>query len=297
MKRFQVIPENYLCRKYTNPEEHLMRANQLINQNTSKYDNTKDYKKMFSLIDYTTLDVADTKKKVEKMVEFVNKFKETHPTIPPVAAICVYPPFVSLIREKLTNKEVGIACVTGGFPASQTLLEVKFLETKIALDAGATEIDIVLPVGKFLEQRFEEIFQEISMLKQLCGKRHLKVILEVDSLKDYNLIYNASMLSMDAGADFIKTSTGKVDRDSAAFESRLLVMCDAIKEFNAKHGVKIALKPAGGMKTAEHALRIYTLVSEALGAEYQSKELFRLGASSLADALIKKIKSGSVSII
>ncbi len=282
---------DYLVKKYANPEEVLKRAEALVNGNKAKYDNTKDYKKMFSLIDYTTLDVADTVKKVDTMINFVNKFHETHPNIPSVAAMCVYPPFVAQVRKNLTAKNVSIACVSGGFPSSQTMLEVKFLETKLALDAGADEIDIVLPVGKFLEGRFEEVFQEISILKQLCGKRHLKVILEVDSLKDYNAIYNASMLAMEAGADFIKTSTGKVDRDAAAFESRLLVMCDAIKEFNEKNKCKVAIKPAGGMKTAEHALRIYTLISEALGAEYQTKELFRLGASSLADSLIAKIKS------
>ena len=282
---------DYLVKKYPNPAEVLQRAETMIKESKGKYDTTEHYKKMFSLIDYTTLDVADTVKKVEGMVDFVNKFKEKNPTIPTVAAMCVYPPFVSLIRKTLTNKDVSIACVAGSFPSSQTMMEVKFLEVKLCLDAGADEIDIVLPVGKFLEGRFEEVFQEISILKQLCGHKHLKVILEVDSLKDYNSIYNASMLAMEAGADFIKTSTGKVDRDATAFESRLLVMCDAINEFNAKNGCKVAIKPAGGMKTAEHALRIYTLISEALGAEYQTNKLFRLGASSLADSLIAKIKT------
>ena len=167
------------------------------------------------------------------------------------------------------------SCVSAGFPASQTYLDVKLLETKNALEDGADEIDVVLPVGKFFEGKYKEIFVEIMKLKQLCGKKHLKVILEVDALKDSNAIYNASMLSMNAGADFIKTSTGKIDRDQNAFEGRILVMCNAIKEFNAKHNTKISIKPAGGMRTADQALRIYTLIVEALGPEYQHKSLNR----------------------
>jgi len=281
---------NYTVKKYEHPEEVLKRAEKIINDNKSKYDNVESYKKMFNLIDYTTLDISDTAKKVDTMVQFVNTFKDKYPKIPCVAAMCVYPPFVAQLKKTLTNKDVHIACVAGSFPSSQTMLEVKFLEVKLCLDAGADEVDIVLPVGKFLEGKYEEIYQEISILKQLCGHKHLKVILEVDSLKDFNLIYNASMLSMDAGADFIKTSTGKVDRDAAAFEARLLVMCDAIKDFNEKHHIKVNLKPAGGMKTAEHALRIFTLVVESLGTEYESNKKFRLGASSLAEALIAKIE-------
>lgn len=282
---------NYTLKKYTNLEEVVKRAEALIKENMQKYDNTEHYKIMFSLIDYTTLDVADTHKKVEKMVEYVNKFQETNPGIPNVAAMCVYPPFVSTVKKNLAIKDVGIASVAGSFPSSQTSLDVKFVEIQHCLNDGATEIDIVLPVGKFLEERYEEIFNEIAIIKTLCGSRRLKVILEVDALKDCNLIYNASMLSLDAGADFIKTSTGKVDRDKDNYEARLLAMCDALKDFNEKKNCKMAIKPAGGMRTAEHALRVYTLVSSALGPEYQNNKLFRLGASSLADSLITKIKS------
>lgn len=291
MKKFIAALGDYTVKKYADPSEMLKRAKKIVEENKAKYDNTNDYKKMFSLIDYTTLDVADTIKKVETMVDFVNKFHETNPTIPSMAAICVYPNFASVVRKRLTQKGVQIACVSGGFPASQAVLEVKLLETKVALDSGADEIDIVLSVGKFLEGRYAEVAQEISMQKQLCGDRRLKVILEVDALKDCNAIYNAATLAMDFGADFVKTSTGKIDRDKDAYESRLLAMCDAVKDFNAKHGVKISIKPAGGMRTAEQALHIYTLISEALGAEYQDNKHFRLGASSLADALLAKIKS------
>ena len=280
----------YNVKKYEKNEDVMARAKKIVDENKAKYDNVEHYKKMFSLIDYTTLDVADTVKKVESMVEFVNTFSTKHPGLPCVAAICVYPNFASVVRAKLTVPGVSIACVSGAFPASQTYLDVKLLETRHALEGGADEIDIVLPVGKFFEGKHQEVFDEITELKKLCGEKHLKVILEVDSLKDCNAIYNASMLAMDAGADFIKTSTGKVDRDAASFEGRMLVMCDAIKEYNVKKNTKIAIKPAGGIRTAEQALRTYTLISEALGHEYQSNKLFRIGASGLADALLAKIQ-------
>lgn len=282
---------DYKVKKYASPEEVFKKAETLIKDNMSKYDSEKHYKTMFSLIDYTTLDIADTNAKVEKMINYVNDFQKNNPGIPNVAAMCVYPPFVSLIHKNLKAEDVSIASVAGSFPSSQAKLDVKFVEVKHCLDDGADEIDIVLPVGKFLEGRFEEVSQEISILKTLCGRRRLKVILEVDSLKDCNAIYNASMLAMDAGADFIKTSTGKVDRDKEKFEGRLLVMCEAIKEFNEKNKCKVSIKPAGGMRTAEQALRIYTLVSEVLGTDYQTNKLFRLGASSLTDSLITKIKA------
>lgn len=282
---------SYTLKKYADAAEVVKRAEATIKDNMAKYDNKDHYKIMFSLVDYTTLDVADTNKKVEKMVDYVNKFKENNPDMPNVAAMCVYPPFVSVVKKHLTAQNVGIASVAGSFPSSQAALDVKFVEVQHCLADGADEIDIVLPVGKFLEERFDEVFQEIAILKTLCGTRRLKVILEVDALKDCNAVYNASMLAMEAGADFVKTSTGKVDRDKENFEARLLAMCDAIVDFNGKNNCKVAIKPAGGMRTADQALRIYTLVSEALGPEYQSNKLFRLGASSLTDSLIQKVKS------
>ena len=287
---------NYRMKKYSTPDEVFQRAKNLIKNNIVKYDSVEHYKTMFSLIDYTTLDVTDTNKKVEKMVHYVNGFKEIKPDIPNVAAICVYPPFVSTIKKHLTASNVNIASVAGSFPSSQTTLEVKLIEVQHCLNNGADEIDIVLPVGKFIEEQFEDIFKEISIVKSLCGERRLKVILEVDALKDCNAIYNASFLAMDAGADFIKTSTGKIDRDKDKFEGRLLVMCDAINDFNAKiqsymNDYKVAIKPAGGIKTAEHALQIYTLISEVLRKEYQNSKLFRIGASSLTDSILSKIKS------
>lgn len=283
--------DDYTVRKYDNLDEVIKRADILVKENMVKYDKTDDYKTMFSLIDYTTLEVNDTDERVLKMVNTVNEFHEVNPNIPYVAAMCVYPPFVSIVKKNLKAKGVSIASVAGSFPSSQTTLDVKFVEVKHCLDDGADEIDIVLPVGKFFEGKFEEIFKEIQTLKNLCGSKILKVILEVDALKDPNAIYNASMLAMDAGADFIKTSTGKITREKESFEGRILVMCDAIKQFNAKHNCKVAIKPAGGMRTAEQALRIYTLISEVLGKHYQSNKLFRLGASSLTDSLIQKISS------
>jgi deoxyribose-phosphate aldolase len=269
-------------------------AAQIIADNKSKYDTKEHYINMLNLVDYTTLDVTDTEEKVNKMVKAVNEFPKNFPFAKNVAAMCVYPPFASVINNSLTEKNVKIACVSGGFPASQTTLDVKLLETKSCLEDGAEDIDIVLPVGKFFENKINEIGEEIAAIKKTCGTKKLKVILEVDALKTFSNIWNASFLAMEAGADFIKTSTGKVDRDKDAYEGRILIMCEAIKAFNAAHKTKIGIKPAGGIRTAEHALAVYTLIVEFLGPDYINNHLFRIGASGLANALLSKIEGKEI---
>ena len=241
-------------------------------------------KKIFGLIDMTTLDVSDNNKKVGGIIEKVNHFSENYPGWPNVAAICVYPSFVTLMVENLRDKNVRKATVAGSFPSSQTFKEIKINEVKLILEKGADEIDIVLPLGKFLEGKYEEIHEEIAEIKQLTGQNHVKVILESGMMDDLEKIKNAAVLSIEAGADFIKTSTGK--NGPGASPEAVYVMCMVIREFYDKTGKKIGIKPAGGISNAETALQYYLIVEEILGEEWLNPSLFRIGASRLANNLL-----------
>lgn len=221
------------------------------------------------------------------MAKAVNNFEKDFPGIPNVAAICVYPAMVEYVRKALKDPNFNIACVTGVFPSSQSFLEVKVAETALALKAGATEIDIVLSVGKFLEGRLQECFDEISELKAVCGTRHLKVILETGLLKSAENIWKASILAMAAGGDFIKTSTGKISVN--ATPEATFIMCHAIKAWQEKTGEKKCYKPAGGVSTTDEAVQHFTLVKEILGDEWLNNESFRFGASRLANNLLSSI--------
>jgi deoxyribose-phosphate aldolase len=225
------------------------------------------------------------------MVEKVNNFKATYPQLPNVAAICVYPALVPVVKEYLTEN-VGIASVAAGFPASQTFIEVKIAETAMAVLEGATEIDIVISIGKFLEGNYEEVHEEITEIKSSCRDAHLKVILETGALKNASNIKKASILAMNAGADFIKTSTGKIP--VAATVEATYIMCHAIKEWHQKTGLKVSYKPAGGIVTTEDAVKHYTLVKEILGNEWLNNTRFRFGASRLANNLLSSIEGKEV---
>lgn len=238
-------------------------------------------------IDYTTLSADDTIAKVEKMANAVNNFEKDFPCIPNVAAICVYPAMAEYVRKALKDPKFNIACVSGVFPSSQSFLEVKIAETALALRAGATEIDIVLSVGKFLEGRYQDCYDEISELKAVCGDHHLKVILETGLLQNVENIWKASILAMAAGCDFIKTSTGKISVN--ATPEATFVMCHAIKAWREKTGIKMGYKPAGGVSTTAEAVQHYTLVKEILGQEWLNNESFRFGASRLANNLLSSI--------
>lgn len=252
-------------------------------------NNTQDiYKLLYSCIDLTTLNTTDTKEDVWKFTEKVNNFEGSRPDIKNVAAICVYPNFAEVVKEALTAEDVKIACVSGGFPTSQTFPEVKVAETALAVANGADEIDIVLNLGLFLEENYEETCEEIDELKHACRDAHLKVILETGALKTATLIKKASILSLYSGADFIKTSTGKV-YEGATLEAAY-VMCSAIKEYHAKTGRKAGFKASGGIVTTEDAVKYYTIVKEVLGDEWCTNELFRIGASRLATNLLDSIK-------
>jgi len=252
-------------------------------------NNTEEVKKfLFNCIDLTTLNTTDSDESVMRFTEKVNRFDDEFPDLKNVAAICVYPNFAQVVKDTLEVEGINIACVSGGFPSSQTFTEVKIAETAIALADGADEIDIVIPVGAFLSGDYETMCEEIMELKETCKEHHLKVILETGALKTASNIKKASILSMYSGADFIKTSTGK--QQPAATPEAAYVMCQAIKEYYEQTGNKVGFKPAGGINTVNDALIYYTIVKEVLGKEWLSNELFRLGTSRLANLLLSEIK-------
>ncbi len=245
------------------------------------------WKFLFNTIDLTTLNATDSPRSVADFVERVNAFDEEYPELKNVAAICVYPNFAQVVRTVLDVSDVDIACVSGGFPSSQTFAEVKVAETALAVDSGADEIDIVLNLGNFLDGDYEEVCDEIAEQKAACRDARLKVILESGVLKTAANIKAASILSMYAGADFLKTSTGK-GYPGASLEAAY-VMALAIKEDYEKTGTMIGFKAAGGVSTTEDAVKYYTIIKSVLGEKWLTNEYFRLGASRLANNLLSDI--------
>ena len=254
-------------------------------------NNVEVYKQCLSQIDLTSLNGTDTDAEIISMVEKVNNFKSAFPHLPNVGAICVYPALVPVVKEYLTE-EIGIASVAAGFPASQTFIEVKIAETSMAVMEGATEIDVVISIGKFLEEKYKEVLEELSEIKDACREAHLKVIIESGALGSASNIKKASLLAMAAGADFIKTSTGKIP--VAATLEATYVMCSAIKEWHEKTGVKVAYKPAGGIVTTEDAVKHYSIVKAILGNKWLNNTMFRFGASRLANNLLTSIEGKEI---
>ena len=251
-------------------------------------NDTLDVKKfLFGSIELTTLSTTDTEEKVLRMVEKVNRFDREYPDIPHVAAVCVYPVFTELVSKSLEVDGVEITNVCGNFPSSQARMEVKVAETQLAVADGATEIDIVLPVGKFLSGDYEGICDDISEMKQACGAAPMKVILETGDLETASNIKKAALLSMYAGADYIKTSTGK-EKVSATPEAAY-VMCQAIKAYHEKTGIQIGFKPAGGINTVMDAVIYYTIVQQVLGKQWLTNKWFRMGTSRLTNLLLSEI--------
>ncbi len=244
-------------------------------------------KLLLNCIDLTTLKATDSPVSVAKFTERVNDFENEHGDLPSVAAICVYPNFSQVVRTVLDVSSVRIACVSGGFPASQTYQEVKVAETALAVEGGADEIDTVLNVGNFLDGDWEEVCDEIQELKHACRGAHLKVILETGALKTAENIRAASILAMYSGADFIKTSTGK--EFPGASPEAAYVMCQCIKEYYEATGTMVGFKPAGGVSTTDEALAYYTIVKHVLGEKWLNNEYFRIGASRLANNLLSDI--------
>lgn len=273
-------------------EEVKEKVAKLIEEKVPENDNEEVKKLLFNCIDLTTLKTTDSEESVLKFTEKVNEFDDKYPDLPSVAAICVYPCFAQIVSQSLEVEEVGIACVSAGFPSSQTFPEIKVAETALALKDGATEIDIVISVGKFLSGDYEGMCDEIAEIKDVCGEHHLKVILETGALGSCSNIKKASLLAMYSGADFIKTSTGK--QEPAATPEAAYVMCNAIKEYYKQTGTKIGFKPAGGINSVRDAIIYYTIVKEVLGEEWLSNKTFRLGTSRLANLLLSEIVGENV---
>ena len=253
------------------------------------------FKTIFSLIDLTTLNTTDTEEKVARLCSRVNSFEEKVSGVPNVAAICVYPNFIKLVRQNLLIKGVGVVSVAAGFPSSQTFLDIKLKEVSMAVDQGATEIDTVMPLGLFLAGDTKAVSDEIGSIKNIAGKATLKIILETGAIPDHEMVMRAAFICMEAGADFIKTSTGKLS--PAATPEAFLVMALAIKTYFETTGKKIGIKPAGGIATPEDALLYYGIVNEVLGHDWLNNSLFRIGASRLANNLLDKILGASGHLI
>lgn len=275
-----------------NDDEVRETVKKLIEEKVHTNDTPEVKKFLFGSIELTSLKCTDSDESIMAFTEKVNQFDTQYADLPHVATICVYPCFAQVVRDTLEVEGVEIACVSGSFPSSQALIEVKVAETALAVKDGATEIDIVMPVGKFLSGNYEEMCEDIQELKETCGDAAMKVILETGCLKTASNIKKASILSMYAGSDYIKTSTGK--EKVAATPEAAYVMCQAIKEYYDETGIQIGFKPAGGINSVMDALIYYTIVKEVLGEKWLTNKWFRLGTSRLANMLLSEIEGKEV---
>lgn len=270
--------------KVVENDEAVAAAVKKIVEESSQYATPEVYQFLFSSIDLTTLSTEDSVRSVSKFTQRVNDFDNDYPQFKNVAAICVYSNFAEVVKTNLDVEGVDIAVVAGGFPSSQTFDAVKVADVALAVEGGANEVDIVLNVGRFLDGNYEDLCDEISELKHTARGAKLKVIIESGCLKTAANIKKASILSMYSDADFIKTSTGKIY--SGASLEAAYVMCQCIKEYYEQTGRKVGFKAAGGVRTAEEAVQYYAVVKEVLGDEWLCQDLFRIGASSLANNLL-----------
>lgn len=270
-----------------NDQEVREAVRKIIAERVHENDTPEVKKFLLGSVELTTLKTTDSEESVMAFTEKVNQFDDAYPDLPHVATICVYPNFAKTVAETLEIDGVEIACVSGSFPSSQTFTEIKIAETALAIKDGATEIDMVMPVGKFLSGNYEDVADEIAEMKAVCGEHKMKVILETGCLKTASNIKKAAIIAMYGGADYIKTSTGKVE--PAATPEAAYVMCQAIKEYYEKTGIQIGFKPAGGVNSVMDALIYYTIVKEVLGKEWLTNQWFRLGTSRLANLLLSEV--------
>ena len=270
-----------------NDQEVREAVKKIIAERVHENDTPEVKKFLLGSVELTTLKTTDSEESVMAFTEKVNQFDDAFPDLPHVATICVYPNFAKTVAETLEVDGVEIACVSGSFPSSQTFTEIKIAETALAIKDGATEIDMVMPVGKFLSGNYEDVADEIAEMKAVCGEHKMKVILETGCLKTASNIKKAAIIAMYGGADYIKTSTGKVE--PAATPEAAYVMCQAIKEYYEKTGIQIGFKPAGGLNSVMDALIYYTIVKEVLGNEWLTNQWFRLGTSRLANLLLSEV--------
>ena len=290
-------PENLHTNKYEQAfhnfpsagtaEEVSKAVKNLLNKHEKENFTAEVLKQIHGFIDLTSLTSIDTKESIWKLVDRVNDFEGIRPDVPNVAAICTYPLFIETVKQALTAQEVKIASVAGGFPSSQTFMEIKIAETGMAVMQGADEIDMVMNIGYFLEENYEELAEEIQEVKESCRTAKLKVILETGALKSPENIQKAAILALYSDADFIKTSTGK--GYPGATPEAVYVMCQTIKKYHSITGRKVGIKVSGGVRTSEEAVRYYTIVKEILGNDWLTKELFRIGASSLVEDIEQRL--------
>jgi deoxyribose-phosphate aldolase len=289
MNKFEELFQKYNCNIADNQIKE--EVEQLLTDHFEENNTPSTYKQCLGLIDLTSLNSTDTEEQIVTMTQKINGFKSAYPDLPNVGAICVFPSMVATVKANL-EPHIGIASVAAGFPASQTFIEIKIAETSMAVMEGASEIDIVISIGKFLSGQYDEVREELQEIKDACRGSHLKVIIESGALQTASNIKKASILAMSAGADFIKTSTGKIP--VAATPEATYIMCTAIKEWHEHTGERIGFKPAGGIVTTQDAVKHYTIVKEVLGEEWLNNKLFRIGASRLANNLLSKITGEEV---
>ena len=293
-----IQPSKYdeaLAKYDTNLDDNAVRdaVRKIIAEKVHENDTMEVKRFLFGSIELTSLKTTDSEESILAFTERVNDFDSHYPDLPHVATICVYPCFADIVAESLEVDGVEIACVSGSFPSSQARIEVKVAETSLAVADGATEIDIVMPVGKFLSGDYEGVCDEIQELKAACGEEvPMKVILETGALKTATNIKKASILAMYAGADYIKTSTGKLE--PAATPEAAYVMCQAIKDYYDETGIQIGFKPAGGINSVMDAIIYYTIVKEVLGEKWLTNKWLRLGTSRLANMLLSEIEGEQV---
>lgn len=264
----------------------------IIAEKVAENDTAEVRKFLLGSVELTSLNTTDTEEHILQLTEKVNNFEHEFQNLPHVAAICVYPNFTELVSQSLEVDGVEITNVCGNFPSSQSRMEVKVAETSLAIGDGATNVDIVMPVGKFLSGDYEGMCDDIAELKQACGDVPMKVILETCDLGRLGNVKKAAILSMYAGADYIKTSTGK--EKGGATPEGVYVMCQAIKEYYDETGIQIGIKPAGGINTVMDATILYTIVKEVLGEKWLTNYWFRLGTSRLANLLVSELEGREI---
>ena len=290
MSKYEEVLKKYDCD--LDDQKVAEAVKKIIEEKVPENDTLEVKKFLMGSVELTSLSTTDSDQSIMAFTQKVNDFDDAYPALPHVATICVYPCFASVVSNTLDVEGVEIACVSGSFPSSQALIEVKVAETALAVKDGATEIDIVMPVGKFLCGDYEGVCDDISEMKHACGDKAMKVILETGCLKTAANIKKASILSMYAGGDYIKTSTGKLS--PAATPEAAYVMCKAIKEYYDETGIQIGFKPAGGLNTVNDALIYYTIVKEILGEQWLTNKWFRLGTSRLANLLLSEVTGEEV---
>jgi deoxyribose-phosphate aldolase len=265
-------------------EEDIEQKVKVIANNSHTYVSDESLKQLFKCLDLTSLNSSDTNKTISEIIDKINEQKNHYPEMPSVGAVCFYPPFVELAKDKLNDDNVCVASVGANFPTSQTFLSIKKAECKEIVRLGADEVDVVLPLYQFLEGDYDSVYNEIKEIKESIGNKKLKVILETGLLNDYENIQLASLIAMEAGADFIKTSTGK-EKPAATYDA-VYIMAKSVRAFYEKTGKMIGIKPAGGISAVDDAFAYYGIISEILGEQWLNSSLFRIGASRLANELI-----------